>query len=885
MLARHLRLHILVAIVALFLFNLEAKVTAVVGLPPTPQPNIVVIMTDDQDDRGSMSVMAKVNQLIKNEGITFTNSFTDFPLCCPSRATFLTGQASHNHTILGNDPGTDGGYGKFHPGAGNSLPVWLENSGYFTAHVGKYLNGYGIEVPQTTVPPGWSKWVGLVDPSTYSYYNFVINEDGVIKNYGGAESDYQTDVLANKITEIINSRAGNSQPFFIWFAPLAPHGLGDGQAIPVPAPRHQGNFSTITLPQPPSFNEADVSDKPSFVRENFPAFSSNDISTLTQRFHARRESLLAVDEAVEKIVNALRNSGKLDNTYIVFTSDNGFFHGEHRRVQGKNLVYEESIRVPLIVRGPNVRKGETRSQLVSNVDLPATILEISGATAGRTQDGLSLLPLLQSNSVPWRTGLLLQGRDGTFGRYKAIRTARYAYVEHALGSGPEKEFYDLGTDPYQLDSKPNDQSYASVVADLQSKLAALKNCSGASCWMLASEPLPPPPPPSDDSDNDGLLDSWEIAFFVNLNQNGSGDRDNDGLSNLDEFNYGTDPTMEDTDGDGYNDENEIQNNSDPWDPVDIPDGGGGRNNGGTPPPPPPSLTPPPPPPTDSSIFPGLVPCGFGGTPCTICHFWVLADRIIDFLTKWMALPILTVAILIGGLFILFAAGDSGKITQGKKIIASAVVGIFIAFGGWLIVNTVINTLGQGELTWSWNTISSCPAPLGGDGGGGGGGNQTDRFSCNNQGQCVSASNGQYRTSNCDNQCQPALRCSANQVSPLVNAIISCVTTAAAQAGVDVRTPTANQISQGQHTCDLNSNPPRISCHYGGQLCNGTGHAVDFSLATARNAQNWSRLLTIVQGCGTRGARCEMGQAPYIVKCQDPRVNHVHANTTQNCGCN
>src|SRR3989338_10466259 len=165
------------------------------------RPNIVVIMTDDQDDINSLSAMTKVNNLLTAKGIRFTNSFVDFPLCCPSRATFLTGQSEKNSGILGNTPETNGGYGKLHPTAGNTLPVWLQNAGYFTAHVGKYMNGYGSEIKGKVKPPGWNTWRGLIDPYTYEYNSFQISEDGVIKSY----TAYQTDFLTNQAVNIINS--------------------------------------------------------------------------------------------------------------------------------------------------------------------------------------------------------------------------------------------------------------------------------------------------------------------------------------------------------------------------------------------------------------------------------------------------------------------------------------------------------------------------------------------------------------------------------------------------------------------------------------------------------------------------------------------------------
>ena len=218
----------------------------------------------------------------------------------------------------------------------------------------------------------------------------------------------------------------------------------------------------------------------------------------TKSFRKRRESLLSVDDMVETVVNALATAGKLDNTIIVFTSDNGFFEGQHRQRAGKILLYEASIRVPLLIRGPGISKGQIRTQLVNNLDLAATIQELTGLTPGLTPDGRSLTPVIQDAAAPWRTSLLVQGKDIVWsqplydGRWKAVRTSRYMYAEHTSTEfGFEQEFYDLAADPYQLASKPNDPAYASVVTDLQDKLSVLKTCAGATCWMTT--PVPPPP--------------------------------------------------------------------------------------------------------------------------------------------------------------------------------------------------------------------------------------------------------------------------------------------------------------------------------------------------------------------------------------------------------
>ncbi len=332
---------------------------AVAEPPPVqaqaPRPNVVVIMTDDQT-AASLRVMANVRRLLAERGTTFTRSFTVYPQCCPSRASVLTGQYAHNHGVLGNSPPA-GGYVKLDHS--NTLPVWLEDAGYHTAHIGKYLNGYGAGDP-LEIPPGWSEWRGSVDPSTYRYTGYTLNEEGTLSTYAG----YQTDVYAAKAVNVIERRAPLARPFFLSVAFLAPHSgapadpddPGAGIVTPSPAPRHRDAFSSEPLPTPPSFNEADVSDKPAGISGRV-LLPPARIAAIRENYQQELESLLAVDQAVARIIGALRESGELANTFVIFTSDNGFFHGEHRIAQGKNLPYEPAIRVPLVVRGPGVPAG------------------------------------------------------------------------------------------------------------------------------------------------------------------------------------------------------------------------------------------------------------------------------------------------------------------------------------------------------------------------------------------------------------------------------------------------------------------------------------------------------------------------------------------------
>ncbi|MBA3330255.1 MAG: sulfatase [Actinobacteria bacterium] len=457
-----------------------------------PRPNVLVLMTDDQTVE-SLRVMGNVRDLLAEEGATFTNSFVGLSLCCPSRSTFLTGQYAHNHGVRSNMP-PSGGYYKLD--STNTLPVWLERSGYHTAHIGKYLNRYGTRNP-TEVPPGWSEWYGSVDPSTYRFYDYTLNENGRLVTYGSDPGSYQTDVYGGKAVDFIRRSAPSRQPFFLSVAFLAPHSGGPREAgdpdleTPVPAPRHRDRFASEPLPRPASFNELDVSDKPALIRRR-ALLSPGEVAAVAENYRQRLESLLAVDEAVRDIVVALRASGELENTLIVFTADNGFFHGEHRVRLGKVLVYEPSIRVPLILRGPGVRRGQSVEELVANVDLAPTILDAARARPGRVLDGRSLLALTgkprpqparppgEAESGGSGRDILIEGPATPVAErsFAAIRSLRYIFVVHATG---ERELYDLVADPDQLVSRHDDPALAGVRAELGRRLARLGDCAGATC--------------------------------------------------------------------------------------------------------------------------------------------------------------------------------------------------------------------------------------------------------------------------------------------------------------------------------------------------------------------------------------------------------------------
>jgi N-acetylglucosamine-6-sulfatase len=452
-----------------------------------PRPNILVLETDDQT-LDEMAVLPNVRRLIGEQGVTFDSNFDSFSLCCPSRASFLTGQYSHNNGVRGNSP-PQGGYQALDKS--NTLAVWLQRGGYYTIHLGKFLNGYGRQNP-TEIPAGWSEWHGAVDPTTYRYYNYTLNEGGALHTLCAVPqpSCYQTDVYRDKADEIIRRRAPQG-PFFMWVAFLGDHSGGPRESddppalgTPAPAPRHRDSFKNTPLPRPPNFNEADVSDKPQVIRRR-PLLNARRIAAIQENWQQRRETLLSVDEAVASIVDTLRQTGELDNTLILFTSDNGFFHGEHRVANGKVLWYEPSIHLPLLMRwtgNKSLPRGVHRGQLTMNVDDAETILDAAGVQAGRKEDGLSLLPFWRDAGKEIGRDLLIDNSPGA-GHFDGIRTLHYKYAEYANG---DRELYDLRKDPYELQSEHADPAYDALKASLAARLHALVTCAGASCHARPS---------------------------------------------------------------------------------------------------------------------------------------------------------------------------------------------------------------------------------------------------------------------------------------------------------------------------------------------------------------------------------------------------------------
>ncbi|MGE5220974.1 MAG: sulfatase [Omnitrophica WOR_2 bacterium] len=487
-------------------------------VPQGPLPNILFILTDDLDST-SVAAMPHLKQLITDQGTSFSNYLVNISLCCPSRASTLLGEYAHNTGILSNRPPA-GGFETFYQlgRENNDIAVQLHQSGYRTVLLGKYLNGYPNSVSQTYIPPGWDEWFAPVSGNPYEEYNYSLNENGKIIAYQHKKDDYLTDVLSAKAIDYLQRTAGSKQPFFMYLATYAPHGPS------TPAPRHTSLFQNEPLPDPPNFNETSVNDKPAYIQA-LPTFQPNEIEAIHHLYIKRLRSLQAVDEMVQKLVETLQANGQLDNTYIIFTSDNGFHMGQHRLMPGKQSPYEDDIRVPLVIRGPNVKAGISRPELAGNIDLAPTFAAIAGMAASQSFDGRSLLPLLTGAPAPpdWRHAYLIQHRaDGEIpeAAYKnsgvllspsqftglleppdmdvlprgqsnlvipsfiGIRTDRYLFVEYTTG---ERELYDLQKDPYELKNLVK-KAPQDLVNQLAGWLAQLENCKGGRCRIADQKP-------------------------------------------------------------------------------------------------------------------------------------------------------------------------------------------------------------------------------------------------------------------------------------------------------------------------------------------------------------------------------------------------------------
>ncbi len=481
-----------------------------VPIVDSTKPNIILIVTDDQN-ADTLAFMPTVQRLLVDQGTTFTSAYATTPLCCPSRASILTGQYAHNHSVRSND-GTSGGFPNFFTSGAETLTLAtsLKNNGYHTALVGKYFNAYpegkvppeGFSSPgKRYIPPGWDEWFGFLDFSEdgresgpYAMYNYSVNRNGQIKQYGNSPRDYQTDVLSDVATNFVKRSSKKPKPFFLYLTPTAPH-------LPsTPAPRHQTMFAGRQAPRSPSFNEADITDKPTWLA-GFPSLPPERIATLDATYRKQAQALLAVDEMVASLLKTLEATGELDSTYIVFTSDHGVHSGDHRLVDVKLTPYDASARVPLVVRGPGVPAGQTVDALSLLSDLAPTLTDLAGAPTPDSVDGRSLAPWLgKGNATSERQQVLHEfwpqegfspgsPRPLPIPVYQALRSSKYLYVDYSYADGrKEKELYDLEHDPFEL-SNIAATADDTLLSALSAKLDVLRTCQAAGCRKAEDSPL------------------------------------------------------------------------------------------------------------------------------------------------------------------------------------------------------------------------------------------------------------------------------------------------------------------------------------------------------------------------------------------------------------
>ena len=432
------------------------------------RPNIVFILTDDQrwDELG---FMPQVQSLLQARGATFTNSFVSNSLCCPSRTSILTGLYSHSTDVYYNQA-PHGGWATFRAGpyeSTHTLPIWLSAAGYRTALIGKYMNGYSKRY-DNVIPKGWSYWFGeniqSEQETSGGYVNWYASNNGKRVFYGATDADYSTDVLAQKSVAFIQSTPAN-QPLFLWYAPHAPH------TPAIPPTRYATACHGFAPPRSPNVG---------VVGPGEPGWVTRLSWTANQQAHSdatmldRCRSLLAVDDAVADIVNALTSTGRLDNTLVVFASDNGWSAGSHRW-EAKRVPWNESGRVPLIMRWDgHITPGTTDSDLAVNLDWTATFADAAGVTLPSDVQGRSLLPSLAGNG-PARTDFPIESYDnlwptkGHIPPFCGARTANWLYVRYTTG---EQELYDERSDPFELHNLAADPGSASALADMVARMKA-----------------------------------------------------------------------------------------------------------------------------------------------------------------------------------------------------------------------------------------------------------------------------------------------------------------------------------------------------------------------------------------------------------------------------
>ncbi|MEX0620782.1 MAG: sulfatase-like hydrolase/transferase [Solirubrobacterales bacterium] len=518
--------------------------SAAPGFAQAARPNFVIIQTDDQNARtakatlrkylgGRALVMPNTVREIFRGGTEFSDYYVTTPTCAPSRASLLTGQYPQNSGLTENF-GSGGGWSGWRnlPANQSNLPVALQEAGYRTSHFGKFINGYwqvDENRVETTVPPGWDNWFTTSYVSQALHYGYQVNDNGVARGgYGnpmynanlGTDPErcsvetllrqgnangcrYQADVITRAAVREIRRNSGES--LYLQIDYEGPHGDGRPPVGPQPATRHVGSTAWTPVARPPNFNESDMSDKSSVIQNSAPERMGFIRFQWLKYYYLRYlASLRAIDDGVGAIIETLRQTGKLENTYIFFLSDNGVFLGEHRFDHGKFLPYDGASQVAMAVRGPGVPGGGRSGELVANIDIAPTLLQLAGTSADWPVDGRTLIPFWRDPSRETRRPV-----GSTFARlqaelepdeaslsaaspvldYRGFRVGPYKYFR--FNESGEEELYDMSRDPWELRNRINSPAYIQVKQYMRTHLPVVDGCVGAGCQA----PLPQWPSP------------------------------------------------------------------------------------------------------------------------------------------------------------------------------------------------------------------------------------------------------------------------------------------------------------------------------------------------------------------------------------------------------
>ncbi|KAG0311503.1 hypothetical protein BGZ99_010122 [Dissophora globulifera] len=464
------------------------------------KPNFLVFLTDDQDRRmNSLDHLPLVKKYIRDQGTEFTNYYTTTAMCCPSRVSLWSGQFAHNHNVTDESP-PHGSYTKFVAQnlEQNWLPTWLQAAGYSNNYIGKFINGVSPTLKRA--PKGFDKdhWEPLVAPNIYTFYTPIFaTNDGPLEAHTGV---YQTDIISDKSIAILDGLAQNkSNPFLFVISPTAPHDevwlTPAGGTIftpPVPAKRHEGLFKGAKAPRHPSFNP-DKNDKVSWVG-SLPKLTDSEVDRIDAIYQARLESLQATDELVERVIKRLEENGQLDNTYIVYTTDNGYHLGTHRMFAGKQTAYEEDTNIPFIIRGPGIAKGVKSNAVATHTHFPATVLKLAGLPVPDELDAHSI-PVLENKAVYGKdqpteafavefwSQAFVENATARFdtNTYKSVRLIGQGYnLLYSVWCTGEHEYYDLTKDPFQIKNIYK-KTKPSLLNRLDALLNVLRTCKGPTC--------------------------------------------------------------------------------------------------------------------------------------------------------------------------------------------------------------------------------------------------------------------------------------------------------------------------------------------------------------------------------------------------------------------